>query len=291
MKKTSIIIVGFALILGAALFFWDDILNFYSILSLRLPKIEKGVSDFLINEIEKQIITPPPLRAQKEEQDAFLTKAGVIQLTNAERIKNGLPPLQENSKLDSSAQLKLDDMFKNQYFEHTSPSGQGVSDLAREVDYEFLVIGENLALGNFKNDATLVQDWMESPGHRANILNPQYKEIGITVGKGIFEGHTTWLAVQHFGTPLSVCPRPSDAIKTRIEVNEVQLEKFKQTITSLQNQIEKTRPKRGDFYLQLIEQYNSLVYQYNTLASENKKLIDSYNTKVQQFNSCVSALK
>jgi hypothetical protein len=291
MKKFIIAIIIISIFGIAAFVLKNDIFNLSPDFSLRLSGVKKEGENFIIDEIEKKIITPPPLYAQKEEPDSFLTKTGIIQLTNDERIKNGLSPLKENSKLDLSAQLKLKDMFKNQYFEHTSPSGQGISELAKEVNYEYIVIGENLALGNFKNDAILVQSWMESPGHRANILNPQYKEIGIAVEKGVFEGRVTWLAVQHFGTPLSVCPQPSGEIKIKIEANESQLQELIQNINSLQNQIENTRPKGGDLYLQLIEQYNNLVYQYNTLLSENKKLIDSYNKEVQQFNSCVSALE
>src|SRR6185369_15716694 len=119
---------------------------------------------------------------------------------------SGLPALKENALLDKAAKKKLDDMFAQQYFEHINPQGKGPSDLAKSVGYDYIAIGENLALGNFKNDAELVQAWMDSPGHRANILNKQYTEIGVAVGQGTYEGKKTWLAVQEFGRPTSSCP-------------------------------------------------------------------------------------
>jgi uncharacterized protein YkwD len=92
-------------------------------------------------------------------------------------------------------------MFENQYFAHESPTGEKVSDLAKKFGYDFLLIGENLAMGNFSSDEDLVLAWMESPGHRENILNEKYQEIGVAVKKGIFEGKEVWIAVQHFGLP------------------------------------------------------------------------------------------
>ena len=137
-----------------------------------------------------------------------------------------MPALLENTKLDQSAELKAQDMLKNQYFAHTSPSGMAVGNLAEKVGYEFIAIGENLALGNFENDEALVQAWMDSPGHRANILNSRYQEIGVAVLKGVFEGRTTWLAVQHFGLPLSVCPSPQEGVKLTIDANQNKIDEI-----------------------------------------------------------------
>ena len=141
-------------------------------------------------------------------------------MTNIKRINNGLSPLSRSDKLSASAAKKVKDMFEKQYFEHISPSGRGVKDLAQEAGYEFIVIGENLALGNFENDESLVQAWMESPGHRDNILNSRFREIGVAVGKGVFEGKSTWIAVQHFGFPVSYCPGPDDNFRDKIEKGE-----------------------------------------------------------------------
>jgi uncharacterized protein YkwD len=125
-----------------------------------------------------------------------------------------------NSKLNLSAQVKLDDMFKMGYFEHTSPRGVVLSDMVKEEDYEYIVIGENLALGNFSSGLEIVDEWMKSPGHRANILNSQFTEIGIAVKREVFEGRRVWIAVQHFGAPLSLCEKVDDALKVTITQEE-----------------------------------------------------------------------
>ncbi|MFZ5559597.1 MAG: CAP domain-containing protein [Patescibacteria group bacterium] len=289
MKHFKIIILVLLIILlfgGGFLFFWNQILNLYNKLYLELPQFEKGVGDFLMQEIEKQISTPPPLRAPVDAPEAFLTKAGVIKWTNTQRAKYGLPILKENLKLDASAQLKVEDMFKNQYFGHTSPSGVEVGDLANEVAYEFISIGENLALGNFENDERLVEAWMNSPGHRENILNTKYKEIGVAVFEGTFEGKTTWLAVQHFALPLSVCPKPDDEVKTEIETDRDRIKEIEIKLEQLLTEIQDMR-KRDPEYNRKVEEYNALVSQYNNLVGEIKVLIDSYNSQVKLFNECV----
>lgn len=291
MKKIKILLIIFSLtILGLVWFFWNDFSGIYSKLSDNLPKIEKGVTD-LIKETGKQISTPPPLRNQTENPQSYLTKAGVIKWTNSQRAKYGLPPLKENFILDETAKKKVDDMFQNQYFAHESPSGFSVDDLADNSGYEFIAIGENLALGNFENDETLVQAWMDSPGHRENILNKSYQEIGVSVIKGTFEGKTTWLAVQHFGLPLSACSEPNELIKSKIEEVQSQIGAIEKLLNSLREEIQKTKIKRGAAYLQKIEEYNNLVSQYNMLIKEAKELISQYNSQVKLFNECVNSFK
>jgi len=290
MRKFKILFLVFVIILGTVLFFRNDILDIYSKLFLKLPKIEKEIGS-LIKEAEKEISLPPPLRAVEEVPEAFLTQAGVIQWTNLQREKYGLPPLKENTKLNVSAQLKIQDMFEKQYFSHYSPTGEGVGDLVEITGYEFIAIGENLALGNFQNDEVLVQGWMESPGHRANILNDRYQEIGVSVQKGLFEGKSTWLAVQHFGLPLTACPQPDEIIETKIEAKQTQIKELQKTLNTLQIEIRTMRPKRGTAYIQKIEEYNTLVSGYNALVDETKTLINQYNNQVKSFNQCVAGVE
>jgi hypothetical protein len=275
-----VLIISFGLV---GIFAWK---NFTPKLSLKSPE---KIGDFLKKEIEKEVSTPPPLRVEKEVPEAYLTRAGVIQWTNAQRAKYGLPPLKENPRLDVSAELKVQDMFEKQYFAHLSPSGEGVKDLAEVVGYEFIAIGENLALGNFQNDETLVQGWMDSPGHRANILNPSYQDIGVAVQKGQFEGRSVWLAVQHFGRPLSACPQPDENLKAQIDSNQNEIEKLQTSLATLEAEIKNIKPKRGPAYTQKIEEYNALVSQYNTLIDQTKSLITNYNNQVNLFNQCVTS--
>ena len=289
MKKIKVLIVFLAIAAAGAtvLFFWQDLAGLYMNFSVKLPQAEKGVSG-LVQEAQKQIFTPEPLVFQKEAQESLLTQTGVISQTNAERAKNGLPALKESHILDTSAAAKVADMFKNQYFAHESPAGLGVSDLVKSAGYDFLTIGENLALGNFENDQALVQAWMDSPGHRANILNPQYQEIGVSVQKGVFEGKTTWLAVQHFGKPASACSGPSTALKAAIETSQNQLLEIQNNLESLRAELQTTNRGDREAYNQKVGQYNNFVSQYNNLSAEIKSLVTTYNKQVNTFNICAS---
>lgn len=256
----------------------------------QLPSVEKiadKIGEKTLQEIKKQVNTPPPLRAKIESPQSFLTVAGVIEQTNFQRENNGLPPLSENSLLNQSAAVKAQDMFDKQYFAHDSPEGIGVSQLAEIAGYQYIMIGENLALGNFLNDKALVEAWMDSPGHRANILNSRYQNIGVAVKKGVYQGKTTWIAVQHFGLPLSACPQPDDSLKQKITDNKAQLDQLENELETKFSQLESTKPEEDPEYKQKIDDYNNLVNQYNTLVAETKNLIEEYNRQVASFNQCI----
>lgn len=245
----------------------------------------KEVVEVATEEIKKDISTPPPLRLLRDAPQSLLTKAGVINWTNAQRKNFGLAPLRSSPKLDNAAQLKAQDMFNRQYFDHVSPTGGDISNLAQAVSYEYLQIGENLALGNYENDQTLVQAWMDSPGHRANILKSSYTEIGVAVMRGQFENKITWLAVQVFAKPLAACPQPDANIKSQIAVFEVRVDDLKRQAEQLLYEIERT-PKRSPEYNRKVDEYNALVEQINTLIVDLKSLVAQYNQQVQIFNSC-----
>ena len=202
-----------------------------------------GSSDKKDLELQGKSDTPGALRVPdnflSSKKNIILSKDKVIEFTNKQRSENGsLEPLTENLKLDLSAEKKLQDMFDGQYFEHESPSGVKVGDLGEEVGYEYILIGENLALGNFKDDESLVLAWMNSPGHRANILNEHYKEIGVAVGSGIFEGRNVWLAVQHFGTPRNVCSKVDTVLYNQINIDQAKIKDMNSELIKRQEMIQ-----------------------------------------------------
>lgn len=286
-KLLFVLILSLA-ILWPALFFQKNIFDLYSRFSTELPKISHNLSNTITEQIEKQILTPPPLRAETESQQSFLTKDGIIKWTNIQRTNQGLLPLKENILLDSAAMVKTKDMLENQYFAHESLSGLGVGDLAENAGYEFIMIGENLALGNFENDQVLVQAWMDSPGHRANILNNRYSEIGVGIIKGFYEGRNTWLAVQHFGLPLSRCPSPEQVLREEINTNQAEIDSLQAAIISLEAELKSMKRKERESYNQKVNEYNAMIYQYNNLIDETKSLVEQYNLQVSLFNDCVS---
>lgn len=115
------------------------------------------------------------------------------------RSENGLDKLKENPLLNAIAEERARDMFEKQYFAHDSPTGEGDADVAQRVGYRYKKIGENIAKGWYLNDKKLVDGWMQSPGHRKNILYSEYDEIGVAVVKGRFEGDEVIIGVQIFG--------------------------------------------------------------------------------------------
>lgn len=236
---------------------------------------------------QKTVVAPGPLRATTQVSAKALSVQGVITYTNKERALNGgLSALTENSLLDRDAQLKLNDMFDKQYFEHVSPTGVGPSDLAQVVGYAYVVVGENLALGDFAGDSGVVTAWMNSPGHRANILNEHYQEIGVAVGKGMYEGRETWLAVQSFGMPISACPAIDAKLKAKIEENNTTIAGLRAQLDAKKAQIDAT-PTNDPNYDVYVNEFNAIVPEYNNLVETNRFNVTTYNGGVQAFNACI----
>lgn len=102
----------------------------------------------------------------------------VITLTNEYRVENGLKPLQEDLSLSKVAQLKSEDMRKNNYFDHTSPTYGSPFDMMKQFGIHYRAAGENIAYG-YRTPEAVVNGWINSPGHRANILNSSFTHIGI----------------------------------------------------------------------------------------------------------------
>ncbi|OGF82134.1 hypothetical protein A2924_00400 [Candidatus Giovannonibacteria bacterium RIFCSPLOWO2_01_FULL_44_16] len=286
--KKEIFFWALVLLAGGLFYFRSDVLKIYR----SFPQITESAPK-IISDLKKEISAPAPLRTAVKPVSAVLTRAGVINWTNTQRKNNGgFLALKENLILDAAAEAKLKDMFKNQYFEHVSPSGIGPGELVESVGYDYIASGENLALGNFDGDRDLVQAWMDSPGHRANILNTKYQEMGVAVGKGIFEGHETWLAVQEFGKPISACPSPDETLKTSITSYENKLDDLRLKADALRQEIEASDPNTKEerrIYNQKVDEYNALVRQINSLIDELKVMISNYNSEVQSFSACAAS--
>lgn len=121
----------------------------------------------------------------------------ILQLVNAERRKVGAAPLTLNAKLNQAAQNHTNDMVAKKYFAHNSPSGSTMVKRVNAVGYTYRTIGENIAAGNASAAGTMTQ-WMNSPGHRRNILNPSFKELGVGYAPANDQYRHYWTQV--FGT-------------------------------------------------------------------------------------------
>ncbi|QQR65282.1 hypothetical protein IPH92_01725 [Candidatus Kaiserbacteria bacterium] len=133
--------------------------------------------------------------------------AVIVDLTNEERGGDSLSRLSRSDVLDAAAELKAQDMAKNGYFAHYSPTGVSPWFWFDKVSYNFIHAGENLAV-HFTDSSDVVDAWMNSPTHRANIMNGNFNEIGVGTAKGTYEGEPTVFVVQLFGTPSAVVAPP-----------------------------------------------------------------------------------
>jgi uncharacterized protein YkwD len=130
---------------------------------------------------------------------AAVLPAVIVENTNQERVAESLPSLTRNSVLDAAARLKAQDMAENSYFAHYSPAGVSPWHWFEVAGYEYENAGENLAV-YFTDSAAVVDAWMDSPTHKANIVNSKYQEIGVGTAKGVYDGHETVFVVQFFGS-------------------------------------------------------------------------------------------
>jgi hypothetical protein len=125
----------------------------------------------------------------------------IFNLTNEIRQQYGLSPVKENNLLNQAAQYKAEDMLKNSYFSHYSPTGISPWYWIDRSGYDYYYAGENLAM-NFLDSEEVIKGWLNSPSHRENLLNKNYQEMGIAVISGDLnnEGINRILVVQLFGT-------------------------------------------------------------------------------------------
>ncbi len=121
-----------------------------------------------------------PTPAKNGDYSAFQKK--VVELVNKERAKAGLKALKMNTQLSKVATLKSQDMAKNNYFDHNSPTYGSPFDMMKRFGITYRTAGENIAMGQTSPEQVM-KGWMNSPGHRANILKASFTEIGVGVAK------------------------------------------------------------------------------------------------------------
>ncbi len=131
---------------------------------------------------------------------ATVLPAVLVDLTNDVRISNNEQSLTRNTVLDDAARLKAEDMASLGYFAHNSPTGITPWNWFNKAGYVFVYAGENLAI-DFSESVDVENAWLNSPTHKANILNNHFTEIGIATAEGVYQGHPTTYVVQMFGKP------------------------------------------------------------------------------------------
>jgi len=233
-------------------------------------------------------LTPIVPAVDSQTIDSTLSTVGVIDATNRARIQAGFAPLRSNSKLNTSAKAKTMDMITRGYFEHESPGGKGVADLALTSGYDYIVVGENLARGAFIDADDVVNEWMKSPGHRANMLSTNYQEIGTYAAQSVYNGNEVWFAVQHFGTSRMTCPVINTQLKATIDVLAKDLMSRRAQISEEKAILEGPNRPEGEEYKERVGRFNELVAAYNTALVVSQEKSKLYNAQVSAFNTCLN---
>ncbi|MGB5217047.1 MAG: CAP domain-containing protein [Smithella sp.] len=240
-----------------------------------------------------------------------LTRETVIVLTNKARAADGLPPLAENQILNEIAESRARDMLEKQYFAHVSPTGEQASDIAQRIGYLYKIIAENIGIGDFYTNQKIVDGWMQSPGHRNNILSSEVQDIGASVIKGNMKGRETYVTVQIFGLqspPVAKknCIAPPENLLRDMETKKAELASLQDQLSRLKNDlneekeaIEADQPyTSGDAQKILklnvkINAYNEKSHWYNRVAGEAKAKVDvmqsmenEYSRMLQAYNEC-----
>ena len=135
-------------------------------------------------------LTEDPLDLTAEESE-------LIDLINAERLSHGVGPVRPSNVLMQVARAHSQDMIDRAFFDHANPDGWGPGDRLDNAGYNWMNYGENIG-GGYSSAELMSNGWMNSSGHRANMLNPELTEIGVAYVAGGFYEHY-WTAL--FATP------------------------------------------------------------------------------------------
>ena len=131
---------------------------------------------------------------------AQITTKGLLDATNKARQKEGKEALVINPALMHAAELKVNNMFAEQYWAHNSPRGETPWYWFGQVGYNYAEAGENLAK-NFTSSQNTIRAWLDSPTHRGNVLKSEYRDVGFAVKDGELDGHPTTFVVALYGAP------------------------------------------------------------------------------------------
>lgn len=193
-------------------------------------------------------------------QDVLISqRTKIINLTNEVRDKLNIKPLTENALLNEAAYAKANDMLYNQYFSHTNLNGKKLDYWLKQSNYEYSAAGENLAMG-FINAESVINGWMKSETHRANIIDPNFSDVGIGIVSGQYNNRDSVLIVQYFGLPKN----SGESSVLEVE-NIIDNDKSKVTITNTDN---KSILEAKVYFLETVKNAELNFNEYNTKLTE-----------------------
>ncbi|OHA18798.1 MAG: hypothetical protein A2664_04815 [Candidatus Taylorbacteria bacterium RIFCSPHIGHO2_01_FULL_46_22b] len=217
----------------------------------------------------------------------------LVDLANSDRASYELSALTINPLLSEAARLKAADMALHGYFAHESPTGVTPWHWFTKAGYPFLYAGENLAI-DFDDSAAVNDAWMNSPGHRANILSGHFNEIGIATAEGIHNGRRTVFVVQMFGSQLpvqsasAVLPVPSEFSPPAEEVTESEV-----SIVSIEAEVPVVAIQESETDAQsfvAVKNANAIDVSPETIAAVGASSLTQYSSFIDRFVASPSKL-
>jgi len=209
----------------------------------------------------------------------------MLAMINEDRRKNKLPEFKWNKKLCESAKEKATDMSKNSYFAHVSPSNIDPYYFIGKAGYKYSYAGENLAMNAYVAESAHT-GFMNSPGHRENILNENYEEIGIAYSWGKVDGNDAFFIVEHFGSQNQ--GEASATSKTKIicqdkDKAEKRIKELKKEKTKISEYLDDADEIKDN-----LEETNKDTEEINDYISDMKKKqkqIDKYIKELEEYLS------
>jgi uncharacterized protein YkwD len=154
-----------------------------------------------------------PLQTNKSETLAYSTEmslSGLLSSTNSQRASNGAGALTLNNQLNAAAQAKANDMVNRDYWSHNTPDGHEPWVFIDAQGYQYTKAGENLAYGFSSSNETVI-GWMNSPSHKANLIDKAFTEVGFGFANSanfVGTGNET-IVVAHYAKPVTAAPAPA----------------------------------------------------------------------------------
>ncbi|WIV11457.1 CAP domain-containing protein [Proteiniborus sp. MB09-C3] len=161
------------------------------------PETSKPETPVNNNEEQKPVDQPSNDNKDSNLGDVSAIEKEVVRLVNVERQKNGLNSLEIDAELSKVARMKSQDMATKGYFSHTSPTYGSPFDMMKQFGIKYSTAGENIAMGQPSAEA-VVKAWMNSEGHRANILSKNFTKIGVGYYKGSNEPYWTQMFIKPY---------------------------------------------------------------------------------------------
>jgi len=214
-----------------------------------------------------------------------INPSDIILYINNERMKYGSPPLRENAVLTKAAQMRADVILKYQNFSHQDPYEHIQLDTVLPmVNYPFRYASENIGMGD-SSALAFVNGFMNSPSHKANLLNPDLQETGVALVTGPYKQYYVNIVVQLFAIPATQ--------EQYLGYRQEDVNEYKQWINDLNQQLTLTQDRLtnhiGDqeyyegWQKVLIRQHEILITLYNTMK-ENQPLVKNLVSLIQEYN-------